>query len=743
MATKTKAELIQEIEILRGELEAYQAQETDGDRYASFPIPAYTWQRRGDDVVLVDYNEAASKITQGKVSEFIGITAREMYPHRPDIQEDLARCVDEGCSIEREIVYEYMTTGDTRNLALKYAFVTPDLVLVHTEDITERVRAQEEATYERDLMRALLEHIPDYIYFKDKDRRFVRASSSFSDLFKIDLEEILGKRDEDLFPSEIAEETARDDMQVIEKGTPLINKEEGGNSIAGDPAWVITTKLPWYDSEGNIQGLFGVSKDITDLKQTSLLLELEIEERKMTVRKLRSQIELVEDIFNTTTDTIEIFDPESMRYIMWNQAVNEISGYSDKEIAEMDPLRDFIDEPELSEAMRAMQGALDKGEESARTVVISKDGSRTPMDYRLTVTEDAEGDPIHLVAIGRDISEQLRLETALQQSEALYRNMVENISEVIYTLDNKGVVTYLSPAIEPFLGYSPDQLIGESFNKFILPEDLEQARENIGRLMQGETMGLTEYRAKDISGDVRWMRVSSQPIYEEDQVVGFQGVLTDITEVKQAEEKLERAAALAERQRLARELHDSVTQTLYGIDLFAGATQQALSAGKTKEVIGNVRQIQELSQNALGDMRLLIYELQPQIIEEEGLVTALQERLDLVESRSGLSTSIRVVDERPLDTSIEIELYSIATEALNNSLKHSKAEHVGVILEYRLDSVCLTVQDDGIGFEHKNPGVTKGFGLRNIEERAARIGGSISLDSSPGAGTTVKVEVTA
>ena len=186
-----------------------------------------------------------------------------------------------------------------------------------------------------------------------------------------------------------------------------------------------------------------------------------------------------------------------------------------------------------------------------------------------------------------------------------------------------------------------------------------------------------------------------------------------------------------------------MTQTLYGIDLFAGATKQALSARKTKEATENAQQIQELSQHALGDMRLLIYELQPQIIEEEGLVAALQERLDLVESRSGFSTSIRVVDERPLDSSIETELYAIATEALNNSLKHSKAEHVGVILEYQVNSVCLMVQDDGIGFDRSDPGATKGFGMRNLEERASRIGGNLSLDSSPGAGTKLMVEVAA
>jgi PAS domain S-box-containing protein len=305
------------------------------------------------------------------------------------------------------------------------------------------------------------------------------------------------------------------------------------------------------------------------------------------------------------------------------------------------------------------------------------------------------------------------------------------------------VITYVSSAIEKVLGYSPDQLIGESFDRFIPPEDLDRARENISNLTGGGTARWSEYRAENSSGEVRWIRVSSLPISEEEHVIGFRGVLTDITAVKQAEEQLERAAQLAERQRLARELHDSVTQTLYGIDLFSNATTQALSAGNTKEAIENAQQIQELSQNALGDMRLLIYELRPQILEEEGLVAALRDRLDLVEARTGFNTNIRVVDERPLDTSIESELYAIANEALNNSLKHSKAKHVTVILEYTVDSVCLQVWDDGIGFDQSDPDLSKGFGLHNMEERASRIGGSFSLDSSAGAGTVVEVEVAA
>ncbi len=111
-------------------------------QYKGIPIPTYTWQRVGKDFVLLDCNDAANAIVQGKMIEFIGVRASEMYRHRPGIRQDLAQCYTERTSIEREVPYEYKTTGETRQLAVKYGFVPPDLVLVHTEDVTERKQAQ-------------------------------------------------------------------------------------------------------------------------------------------------------------------------------------------------------------------------------------------------------------------------------------------------------------------------------------------------------------------------------------------------------------------------------------------------------------------------------------------------------------------------------------------------------------------------------------------------------------------------
>ena len=205
----------------------------------------------------------------------------------------------------------------------------------------------------------------------------------------------------------------------------------------------------------------------------------------------------------------------------------------------------------------------------------------------------------------------------------------------------------------------------------------------------------------------------------------------------------EQLAVLAERQRLARELHDSVTQSLYSVTLYANAAVLALAAGKSDVAAGYLQELQETAQEGMRDMRLLIFQLHPPVLEAEGLVAALQARLAAVEGRAGLKTEFRIEGERRLPVAIEEELYWIAQEALNNVRKHAAAQHVTVHLHFTAAAVCLEVQDDGVGFD---PEAVRsegrgGGGLRSIAERTVRVGGKLTYESKPGKGTRVMVEV--
>ena len=201
----------------------------------------------------------------------------------------------------------------------------------------------------------------------------------------------------------------------------------------------------------------------------------------------------------------------------------------------------------------------------------------------------------------------------------------------------------------------------------------------------------------------------------------------------------EELATMKERNRLARELHDSVAQTLYGLTLQAEAAARNLTAGQIDEAAGALREIRDSAQQTLQETRLLIFELRPPILEQEGLITALQNRLESVESRSGLKVQIMLDEVKQLSAGIEAGLYGIANEALNNILKHARAKSVKVSLKKQGEKIVLEIQDDGVGFDVN--GMSGGMGLNGMKERAEQFGGDLQI-MSDNKGTIIRVEVT-
>jgi signal transduction histidine kinase len=166
-----------------------------------------------------------------------------------------------------------------------------------------------------------------------------------------------------------------------------------------------------------------------------------------------------------------------------------------------------------------------------------------------------------------------------------------------------------------------------------------------------------------------------------------------------------------------------------------------MSAGKQDVAAENLRELHRMVREAIIDMRMLIFELHPPVLEEEGLVAALQARLAAVEARAGLQTKIAMEGERRLPLSIEKELFWIAVEAFNNVVKHAKAHQVEVRLQLGDENVCLQIRDDGVGFDPARARQSGGVGLRGMEERVRRIQGKLAITSTPGLGTTVQVEI--
>jgi signal transduction histidine kinase len=205
-------------------------------------------------------------------------------------------------------------------------------------------------------------------------------------------------------------------------------------------------------------------------------------------------------------------------------------------------------------------------------------------------------------------------------------------------------------------------------------------------------------------------------------------------------EQSKQAATLEERQRLARELHDSVTQALYSLTLLAEAGKRQAQSGDLARVQEHMGQVSTIAQQALREMRLLVYQLRPLALEQEGLVVALKQRLDTVERRAGVRSTVEVEGALLLPSSVEAELYRIAMEALNNSLKHAAATAVAVRILSHNGELTLEVEDNGRGFDLDRAAAGGGIGLSSMRERVEHLGGSFTIEQ-PAGGTLIRVEI--
>jgi PAS domain S-box-containing protein len=197
-------------------------------------------------------------------------------------------------------------------------------------------------------------------------------------------------------------------------------------------------------------------------------------------------------------------------------------------------------------------------------------------------------------------------------------------------------------------------------------------------------------------------------------------------------------AALQERQKLARELHDSVSQALYGIGLGARAARKMLDleSFSSEDLVQPLEYVLSLAEAGLAEMRALIFELRPESLVEEGLVAALSKQAASLEARYSISIDVALGEEPGLSLEAKQTLYRIAQEAMNNIIKHANAKIVILRLNVDPPYVSLKVEDDGIGFD-SNGAFPGHLGLRSMRERAERLGGKMVIESNPGRGTRV------
>jgi len=327
-----------------------------------------------------------------------------------------------------------------------------------------------------------------------------------------------------------------------------------------------------------------------------------------------------------------------------------------------------------------------------------------------------------------------------RESQQMYRKIFDYSNEAILVSDPaEDCILDANPSACRLLGYSEQEILSTKLSA-IHPHDLAQLKSFAISVLEHGVGWTNEITCVAKNGRAIPAEISASSIEIGDKPC-IVALVRDITERRSTEQALQEIAVLEERNRLARELHDSVTQSLYSLTLFAEAGQRLIRAGDLAQVQDYMGQLGITSQQALKEMRLLVYQLRTVALEKQGIVGALRQRLDAVERRAGVEAELVVEGAITLSQTLEQEMFRVLQEALNNALKHSSATKVCVLLSADANAVVGSVEDNGVGFDTDLDNESGGMGIRNMRDRIAALGGTMRLISSVGSGTTVRVSI--
>jgi PAS domain S-box-containing protein len=345
--------------------------------------------------------------------------------------------------------------------------------------------------------------------------------------------------------------------------------------------------------------------------------------------------------------------------------------------------------------------------------------------------------------------------TAAKQARQ-FGTLVHQSSDLITVIDPEGTVRYQSASVEQVLSLPASKLVGSNLCSLIHPEDVPRALALWADLAQRpHATGRVEYRLR--SGNGSWLHVESAAtnLLLDPTVGGLVLNTRDITERHEVEEAIKKLqvergqlldrtvqATEQERKRIAVELHDGPVQRLTALDLKLTWIGGEVERGQI-EAVDRLQEVQSLLREQIRQLRLMMTQLRPPILDERGLEAALRDHLISSENGVELQVSVEASLLKRLAPAQEIILYRVAQEAVANVLKHAQAEHAWLTLQERSGQVLLEIRDDGVGFDplmipHSRNGH---FGILGMRERVEMAGGSWDLHSVPGGGTLIRASL--
>jgi PAS domain S-box-containing protein len=399
-----------------------------------------------------------------------------------------------------------------------------------------------------------------------------------------------------------------------------------------------------------------------------------------------------------------------------------------------------------------------------------EDGGLFWVRLQASVTLSDSDLPVWRVTLS-DITDQKQARDSLRDSEARLRVLLTNAPVVLFAVDGAGIVTFAEGRGLAGMGFAPEEVYGRPANNLFAEHPVIRAA--IHRALAGEALT----RIAQIAG--MWFDIRLLPLPESDhRVAGVIGVAIDVTGRKRAEDALqlahddldllvqERTAELKtanealrqsrdqlqllghrlvqaqedERRAIARELHDGAGQALTCMIL----ELSALSRDTTDrpDITARIQKLHAATEGLMSELHTLAANLHPAALSRLGLVPAVRQHIGSLQNTANLQIQVEDVgfDANRLPPDVEIAVYRVVQEAMNNAIRHAQARDIGVVMQIQPGHLLVSVEDDGVGFNAEIPAADR-LGILSMHERIEMLGGSVTIESSPGAGTTVFVDV--
>jgi len=607
-------------------------------------------------------------------------------------------------------------------------------------DTTQRKQAEEALQRSEAKFRTIFENSQVGIYrTRLCDGLILEANQRFADLFGLDSpEEVIGlKHTTDCYVNPSDRQQA---IELLKRDGELQNFEVQLQKRDGTLFWgLCSTRLNTAD-----ECIEGVIADISDRKQA----EAALRESEQLLDVSFSQS--LDGFFITMLDQPVQWDDtvnkdKVLDYVFGHQRVTKANdailaqyGRSQEQFIGFTPNDLYAHnlaygKQGLAYGKQVWRELFDAGKLHIETDECRLDGTSIWIEGNYSCLYNSQGRIIGHFGVQRDISDRKQAEEALQASEIKLRTLIEAIPDPLYVLTAEGQVLDAVER-EPNQSCRPiEEQIGKTLHQLLAKEQADEFLSCMQQVLRTQQVLTVEY-SKWIAGREIWFSVRIAPIRHE-QVIWL---VRDITALKQAEE----ASILEERNRMAREIHDTLAQAFTGILAQVGAAKQVLT-DDLEATQAHLDLIKELARTGLTEARRSVFALRPQLLEEGSLQSALHSLIAQIRTAAMDTTLYYEIEGTvySLPAEVESNLLRMGQEALTNAIRHANADEIRVQLVYDRDQFCLRVRDNGQGFGVGSIPSSEGFGLLGMSERAERIGAQLTIRSQPGQGTEIIVTV--